>query len=177
MPTRCLNKPDNFCYICGQITFAQQKHKITSLIEKAYYLYFGCKIGDQDKSWAPHICYNTCASNLQQWFCKKRKAKPFGIPMVWREQADHMNDCYFCLVLPVKELSRKKRHSIIYPHISLARRPVPHEIGICIPEVPKLFSLDFDESKETSASEMTDSSLSTESHFGESSSQELHLII
>ena len=82
MPRRCVNKPDNFCYICGQITFAQQKCKITSLIEKAYYLYFGCKIGDQVKSWAPHICCNTCASNLRQWLCKKRKVMPFGIPMV-----------------------------------------------------------------------------------------------
>ena len=97
---------------------------------------------------------------------------PFGIPMVWREQADHTNDCYFCLVPPVKGLSRKKRHSIIYPNISSAIRPVPAiRIGMLIPEVPESFSPDFDESRETSASEMTDSSLSTESHFGESSSQ------
>ena len=101
---------------------------------------------------------------------------PFGIPMVWREQADHTNDCYFCLVPPGKGLSRKKRHSIIYPNISSAIRPVSHGIGIPIPEVPESFSLNFDESRETSASEMTDSSLSTASHFGKSSSQEPHLI-
>ena len=109
MPRHCVNKPDNFCYICGQITFVQQKRKITSLIEKAYYLYFGYKIGDHYKSWAPHICCNTCASNLN-----KRKVMPFGTAMVWREQEDHTNDCYFCLVPPVKGLSRKKRHSIIF---------------------------------------------------------------
>ena len=63
MPRRCVNKLDNFCCICGQITYAQQR-KITSLIEKDYYLYFGWKIGDQDKSWALHICCNTCASKL-----------------------------------------------------------------------------------------------------------------
>ena len=101
---------------------------------------------------------------------------PCGIPMVWKEQADHTNDCYFCLVPPVKGLSRKKRHSIIYPNISSAIRPVLHGIGIPIPEVPESFSLDFDESREASASEITDSFLSTELHFGESSSQEPHLI-
>ena len=98
------------------------------------------------------------------------------IPMGWREQADHTNDCYFCLVPPVKGLFRKKTHSIIYPNISSAVRLVPHRIGIPIPEVPESFSPDFDKSRETSASEMTDSSLSTESHFGESSSQKTHLI-
>ena len=35
------------------------------MIKTAYSLYFGCRIGNQDKSWAPHICCNTCAANLK----------------------------------------------------------------------------------------------------------------
>ena len=51
-----MNSADNFCYICGEVTFVSQKRNMTAVIKKAYNLYYGCKIGDQDKSWAPHIC-------------------------------------------------------------------------------------------------------------------------
>jgi len=57
MPRNCFNCADNFCYICGEVTFARQRKAITALVKKVYNLYFGCKIGAQDKSWAPHICY------------------------------------------------------------------------------------------------------------------------
>ena len=39
------------------MTFASKKCSITPTIKKAYFLYFGCKIGDQDKNWHP-----TCAA-------------------------------------------------------------------------------------------------------------------
>ena len=51
MPRICVNNPDKFCYICGAVTFASQKRKITAVVKKAYYFYFGCQVGDQDKSW------------------------------------------------------------------------------------------------------------------------------
>lgn len=67
MPRYCVNKPDNFCYICGEVTFASQKCGISPIIKKAYHLYFGCKIGNQEKNWALHICCNNCANNLRNW--------------------------------------------------------------------------------------------------------------
>ncbi|GBL90031.1 hypothetical protein AVEN_178424-1 [Araneus ventricosus] len=55
MPRICANSVDNFCCIYGELTFAA-KEKITSpVVKKAYHLYFGCKIGNQDKDWAPYV--------------------------------------------------------------------------------------------------------------------------
>ena len=54
------------CHICGEVTFASRKRSITAVVKKAYHLYFGCKIGDQDKSWALHYCCNTCQGQLTQ---------------------------------------------------------------------------------------------------------------
>jgi len=49
MSRKCVNNPDNFCYICGEVTFASRKCSITPTTKKAYFLYFGCKLKDQDK--------------------------------------------------------------------------------------------------------------------------------
>jgi len=64
MPHNCVNSADNFRYIFGEVTFARQRKVITATEKNAYHLYFGCKIGDQDKSWAPHICCRKRATNL-----------------------------------------------------------------------------------------------------------------
>jgi hypothetical protein len=110
MERKCVNSADNFCYICGEVTFSSQKRAITPIIRKAYHLYFGCQIGDQDKSWAPQICCNTCAANLRKWLSRKRPSVPFAIPMVWREQTIHISDCYVCMVPPVRQgFSKKKK--------------------------------------------------------------------
>jgi len=94
-------------------------------VKKAYHLYFGCKIGDQDKSWAPHIYCHKCATNLSQWLDGKRHAMPFAVPMVWREPSNHATDCYFCMVLPVSGgITQKKEWTIVYPNIPSTLRPV-----------------------------------------------------
>src|ERR1043165_7312190 len=67
MPRKFLNSADSFCYVCGKATFSTHKRSITPLIRKAYHCYFGCKIGDQVKSWVPHTCCNTCVCNLRNW--------------------------------------------------------------------------------------------------------------
>ena len=109
MPRDCVNSADNFCYICGEVAFARQRKAFTAILKKAYHLYFGWKIGDQDKSWAPHICCRKCATDLSQWLNGKRHAMPFAVPMVWREPSNHTTDCYFCMVLPVSGGITKKK--------------------------------------------------------------------
>ena len=124
MPRRCINNANNFCYICGKVTFAAQKKTISPIVRKAYHLYFGCKIGNQDKDWAPHICCHTCAVNLSQWLNGKRKAMPFGVPMIWREPTNHIDDCYFCMVPPVSGgITKKKKRTVEYPNIPSALWP------------------------------------------------------
>ena len=60
MSRKCVNNPDNFCYICREVRFASRKCLITPTIKKAYYLYFSCKVGDQDKKLTPHVCCTVC---------------------------------------------------------------------------------------------------------------------
>jgi peroxiredoxin len=48
MATRsCINIPDIFSYICGQYVIKKQRQNITDFVEKAYYAYFGMKLGDK----------------------------------------------------------------------------------------------------------------------------------
>ncbi|GBN10365.1 hypothetical protein AVEN_29635-1 [Araneus ventricosus] len=100
MPRICVNSIDNFCFICGELTFAAQKTIISAVVKKAYHLYFGCKIGDQDKYWAPHVCCRTYATTLSKWLHGKRKAMPFTARIIWREPTNHIDDSYFCMVPP-----------------------------------------------------------------------------
>jgi len=177
MPRTCVNNADNFCYVCGEVTFASQKRSITTMVKKAYHLYFGCKIGDQDKMWAPHICCNTCATNLRQWLNRKRKSMPFAVPMIWREPTDHISNCYFCMVPPVgKGVSKKKKWTVHYPNIPSAIRPVPHGEGLPVPDAPESFSLESDEEEEENETSSPEPSMSHDPYFLPSSSSEPHLI-
>jgi len=141
----CLNNPDNFCYICGQFTLKQQKRKIDFKTKKAYKLYFGCEIGDQDKKWAPHICCSSCTSGLKRWIEGSRPSMPFAVPMIWREQIDHTTDCYFCLTKTTGFTSRSKNR-IIYPDLPSAIRPVAHSDELPVPTTPGVEALEAEES-------------------------------
>jgi hypothetical protein len=61
-------------------------------VRKAYYAYFGMKLGIQDKSWAPHKVCCVCVEELRQWTQGKMKSLPFGIPMIWRELGKDSDD-------------------------------------------------------------------------------------
>jgi len=120
LPHICVNSSDNFCYICGEVAFARRRKAITEIVKKAYHLYFGCKIGDQDKPWAPHICCRKCATDLLQWLKLKWHAMPFDVRMVWREPNNHATDCYFCMAPPVSGgITMKKKWTIVYPNIQI----------------------------------------------------------
>ena len=92
MPRVCVNSADNFSYICGEFTVSSQQRVLTTRTRKAYHQYFGCKVGYQEKPWAPHICCNSCVTALNELLKKKRKTMPFAVPMIWREPTDHVND-------------------------------------------------------------------------------------
>jgi hypothetical protein len=61
MLRKYVNDVDSFRYVCGDYTIKLNQKTITPLIKKAYELYFGCKIGDQDKPWAPHCLCQLCS--------------------------------------------------------------------------------------------------------------------
>ena len=136
MPRECRNSLDIFCYICGRFSPKEQRLTISKFTKHCYHAYFGCKLGDQDKSWAPHVVCKPCVENLRQWYKGQSKLMPFGVPMIWREQTDHISDCYFCMT-SVKGFSKKNKHKIEYPNLTSAMRPVPHcdEIEVPVPPV------------------------------------------
>jgi hypothetical protein len=96
MATRgCLNCPDNFCYICGDFVIKKQQRNIREFVIKVYYAYFGVKLGDRGKSWAPHEVCSVCVEELGQWPKGKKKSFSFAVPMIWRKPRNHSDDCYF----------------------------------------------------------------------------------
>lgn len=131
MSRKCINDPNSFCYICGELTFKRQKRNFTNLICKCYRDYFGFSVGQQDKAWAPHICCITCVKNLTDW-AKGSRHMSFAIPMIWSEPRDHVSDCYFCLT-KIKGIHPKAKHNVKYPNLPSANRPVPHNDNLPIP--------------------------------------------
>lgn len=36
-------------------------------VKRAYFSYFAVYLGDQDKTWAPHLVCETCVEHLRYW--------------------------------------------------------------------------------------------------------------
>ena len=60
---------------------------------------------------------------------------PFAVPMVWREQSDHVPDCYFSMA-SIKEFSRKIKSKMSYPVRRSAVKPVPLGPDLPVPQPP-----------------------------------------
>ena len=118
----CRNKPDVFCCICAEFTIAPNRKPVTSFITRAYHAYFGIKLADQHKAWAPHMVCKACTETA--WVDQ------------WQEESElwinHVTDCYSCAV-DVTEINRKNRGSLKYLDLQSARRPVAHCDEIPVP--------------------------------------------
>jgi hypothetical protein len=60
---------------------------------------------------------------------------PFAIPMQWREQNNHYDYCYFCMV-NVTGYNKKNKKGIKYPNLLSAIWPVPHGPDLPVPSPP-----------------------------------------
>ena len=49
------------------ITITPYRKPVTGFIKYAYHGYFGIKLGDQDKAWAPHMVCKTRTETLRGW--------------------------------------------------------------------------------------------------------------
>ena len=151
MDQTCKNHPNRFCYICGHVVLPDRQAKITGFVKKPYQANFGVKLGDQDKSFTPHICCKICVEILRDWRNKKRKSMPFGVPMVWRKGKDHVTDCYFFMT-NLKGINRKNKHHIQYPDVPSAIKPVSQGPDIPVPEP----NVTMESSSYSESSNMTD---------------------
>ncbi|KAI6647174.1 hypothetical protein LOD99_8827 [Oopsacas minuta] len=116
---------------------SKQTTAITGFVKKAYLEYFGMRLGDQDKTWAPHTVCRSCVENLRQWTKGIRKSLSFGIPMIWREPQNHISDCYFCMA-NISGFNAKTKSLIKYPNLHSAIRLVPHSIDVPVPKFTNL---------------------------------------
>ena len=123
---KCHLSPDSFCYICkltkqvfllsAYITNCSQDiswHKTCDCIQ----CFFGVTIGNQDKTWFPHVCCESCWSMLEGWLRGKIKCMPLAILRIWREPTNHLNECYFCMVDVSQYRKSSDKKIIVYPCI------------------------------------------------------------
>src|SRR5438477_7296916 len=61
---------------------------------------------------------------------------PFSVPMIWREQQNQFNDCYFCQT-KIAGFTVKTRHMIDYPVVPSASKPIPHSEELPVPKPPE----------------------------------------
>ena len=120
---------------------SQQLHSVEPSLPSSKppnFYYFDCKVGDQDKSWAAHICCKPCYNGLTAWFNSKKAAFNFAVTMVWREPWNNADDCYFCLT-NITRFNASYRKKIKYPNLRSAMRPVPHSdyLPVATPPVNK----------------------------------------
>ena len=85
---------------------------------------------------------------------------PFGVPMVWREPTNHLNDCYFCMT-KISGFSTKNKQNIEYPNLPSALRPVPHSEDVPIPTVPVELNLSLSSSDSSQSAIVNDDDYTT----------------
>ena len=137
---KCCNDPDIFCYICENFILPSQRKNITKFIRQVYLAYFKVPLGDQDKAQTPHKVCALCVETLRKWSQGKPKGLKIGIPMIWREPKDHLNDCYFSKV-NVTGFHRINKQHINYFNLDSALLPVAHCEEVPVPEFTGLSNI------------------------------------
>jgi hypothetical protein len=126
--------------MCAEVIFKSQRKIFTLLIKKCYKLYFGCKVGDKVKSWAPYISCATCVKLLHGW--KNGSCHmPFAVLIVWTEPKDHSSDCYICST-DIPRISSKSKHMVRYPNLPSSIRYVPHSDKLPVSKPPNNVTTD-----------------------------------
>ena len=59
MDNKFKNNLVRFYYISSNVVLPNCPAKITNFVKKVYRDYFGVKVGDQDKPFAPYVCCKT----------------------------------------------------------------------------------------------------------------------
>jgi len=100
---------------------------------------------------------------------------PFAIPMVWREPTNHVSDWYFSLT-SITGVTAKSKHTVQYPNLPSAMRPVPHSVELTVPKPPTNIMLSDNESSDEDVGQ-ADNNMDCDPTFaGACSSNEPHLL-
>ena len=130
----CKHPLEKFCFVCGSYIFSKSaQKKLTNNLLVAYELYFGFKPKFLDRHWTPKSVCSTCFVRLSAFGKGKEKYLSFGKPVEWRDPADHVSDCYFCLTT----ITGGKFCKAVYPDVQSVTKTAPHSIRYPKPEPPK----------------------------------------
>lgn len=110
----------------------RQERIMTSTVKRAYALYFNREVQNLDKNYVPNFCCLYCFRRLLGWLKGAPISMKFAVPMIWKEQQNHIDDCYFCLV-NVSGVNRYKKRKLDYPDLRSAHRPLPHSDILPVP--------------------------------------------
>ena len=72
---------------------------------------------------------------------KKNEEIKFYMTVVWREQKNHLTNCYFCMT-KISGFSKKTRSQIKYPNCPSAIKRVPHSLHYSAPQPPSIVTFD-----------------------------------
>ena len=61
----------------------------------------------------------------------------FAVPIIWKEQENHVDDCYFCLAQVSWGIIWYKKREVDYPDLISAQRPLPHSDFSPVPISPE----------------------------------------
>ena len=100
---------------------------------------FRLKSGWSGQELGAPFLFVTCARRLAAW-AKGSRCMPFAIPMVSREPTDHVSDCYFYLT-SITGVTTTSKHTVHYPNLLSAMRPVAHSAALPVPEPPTNMTL------------------------------------
>lgn len=92
------------------------------------------KLSGQDKNWCPRTVCSTCVEELKQW-TKGEEAMRLNVQVIWWEQTNHSDDCYFCKC-KVLEYSSKTRENIACLNLPSALRVIPHGSDVPVQSHP-----------------------------------------
>lgn len=96
-------------------------------MKAAYEAYFGRKITNIGKPWAPNNFCGNCSSRLTRWYKYGTGQLEIAVPAIWRQPVVHETDCFFCL-MPYMGVGFNALKFDSYPwHAPSVDRPVPHD--------------------------------------------------
>ena len=90
------------------------------------------KIRNQDEPWAPYAICKISQVNFIYWESGPSSSFKFGVPMIWQEPTNCINDCYPCLV-KTAEFNVKNKQLLKYPNILSVICPVTHLLEVPTP--------------------------------------------
>jgi len=108
-------------------------------------------------------------------WAKGSRCMPFAIPTAWRKPTDHVSDTYFCLT-SITGITAKSKHTVQYPNLPSAMRPVPHSVELPVPEPPTNMMLSDTESRDEDVGQANYNMDCDPTFAGASSSNKTHLL-